>query len=156
MANNNFSRSNVNEQTLQVGMPETSGFNMSHTTQVSPRMGIIHPINYEPLLPRDVVSGSIKADLTLEKIMTPSIGRVRADLHTFVVHQNRINRDWKFFVEGKTGYDTKPNFQPYAVITNVLAYLLNVSATITDINSALFDGYSFTYSGTDYADPTIP
>ena len=122
---NNFSRSNVNEQMLQVSMPDMSSFNMSHTATITPRMGEITPFNFEPLLPRAVINATNKPKLDLEKVLTPSIGRIRMDTHNFVVLAHRINRDWKFFKEVKAGYESLPVFYPYRLMSQVFAFLLN-------------------------------
>lgn len=94
-----FSRSNINETTLQVTDPNRSSFDLSHRVHFTPKLGVLHPINCEPLLPSDKVSGSLKSHLELEKVVTPAIGRTRLDTHNFVVYARRINKDFKEFVE---------------------------------------------------------
>ena len=136
MSKNNFSRSNVNEQMLNVSMPDMSAFNASHTVTLTPTMGDIIPFWCKPLIPRAVINGANKPELQLEKILTPSIGRVRMDTHNFVVLANRINRDWKFFIEQKSGYTTKPAFYPYRLMAEIFAYLTqqSVDTSIEDLS----------------------
>ena len=148
MSKNNFSRSNVNEQMLNVSMPDMSAFNMSHSVNLTPTMGDIIPFWCKPLIPRAVINGANKPELQLEKILTPSIGRVRMDTHNFVVLANRINRDWKFFVEQKSGYTYKPGFYPYRLMAEIFAFLIGQDPTISlsDISYSYSSNVTLSFS----------
>ena len=93
--NNSFTRSNVNAQTLNVSDPQRSSFNLSHKVNLTMPIGRCVPVQVEPLMPSDVLQGSISPELQFEKILTPQIGPVRLDTHTFVVNMRRINKDFK-------------------------------------------------------------
>lgn len=93
--NNSFTRSNVNAQTLNVSDPQRSSFNLSHKVNLTMPIGRCVPVQMEPLMPSDVLQGSVSPELQFEKIMTPQIGPVRLDTHTFVVNMRRINKDFK-------------------------------------------------------------
>lgn len=157
---NNFSRSNVNESTLNVTMPDMSSFDLSHSSTVTPMLGKIYPVNFEPLLPRDIVTGSITAKLDLEKIATPSIGRVRLDSHTFAVSAHRINRDYKQFSEGMEAYTQLPSFRFWSFMDEYFKFIFgsnysNVStipwfnsdmATFSEAHTSQVLTYQNTYS----------
>ena len=90
-----FTRSNVNAQTLNVSDPKRSSFNLSHKVNLTMPIGRCVPVQMEPLMPSDVLQGSVSPELQFEKILTPQIGPVRLDTHTFVVNMRRINKDFK-------------------------------------------------------------
>ncbi len=90
-----FTRSNVNAATLNVSDPKRSSFNLSHKVNLTVPIGRCVPVQMEPLMPSDVLQGSISPELQFEKILTPQIGPVRLDTHTFVVNMRRINKDFK-------------------------------------------------------------
>lgn len=127
---NNFTRSNVNEETLQISSPLRSGFNLGHRDTCTPQMGRLVPVNFEPLLPTDIVQGKLNVDLALEKIMTPRVGRVRMDTHTFVVNARRINKDWQAFIQSQSDSTMssakKPAFDIYQLMANVFAFMVGV------------------------------
>lgn len=119
---NNFSRSNVNESTLDISNPLRSSFDLSHSTRVSLPLGVLMPCNFEPLLPTDVLSGGLEPQLQLEKIMTPSMGRTRLDTHTLVVNARRVNRDFVTLRGDNTG--SKPHFDVYKLYSVILSFVL--------------------------------
>lgn len=90
-----FTRSNVNAATLNVSDPKRSSFNLSHKVNLTMPIGRCVPVQMEPLMPSDVLQGSLSPELQFEKILTPQIGPVRLDTHTFVVNMRRINKDFK-------------------------------------------------------------
>ena len=90
-----FTRSNVNAATLNVSDPKRSSFNLSHKVNLTMPIGRCVPVQMEPLMPSDVLQGSVSPELQFEKILTPQIGPVRLDTHTFVVNMRRINKDFK-------------------------------------------------------------
>lgn len=96
----NFSRSNVNESTLDVSQPGRSSFDLSHRVNITPTMGQFLPVNVEKLMPTSVIRGSINPELQFEKLVTPVVGRTRLDTHTFAVSARRINKDFRQFFEG--------------------------------------------------------
>ncbi len=130
-----FSRSNINEQTLQVTDPNRSSFDLSHRVHFTPKLGVLHPVNCEPLLPSDKVSGSLKSHLELEKVVTPAIGRTRLDTHNFVVYARRINKDFKQFVENTSrsyasgSSDSLPFFSYDYIISAVDNILFPISGS---------------------------
>lgn len=123
---NNFSRSNVNESTLDISSPLRSSFNLSHNSHVSLPLGVLMPCNFEPLLPTDVLQGSLNPQFQMEKIMTPSMGRTRLDTHTFVVNARRVNRDFVTLRGDNTG--SKPSFNCRSVYGHILLSLLSYSS----------------------------
>lgn len=90
-----FTRSNVNAATLNVSDPKRSSFNLSHKVNLTMPIGRCVPVQMEPLMPSDVLQGSLSPELQFEKILTPQIGPVRLDTHTFVVNMRRINKDFR-------------------------------------------------------------
>lgn len=146
---NNFTRSNVNEETLQISSPLRSGFNLGHRDTCTPQMGRLVPVNFEPLLPTDIVQGKLNVNLALEKIMTPRVGRVRMDTHTFVVNARRINKDWQAFIQSQSDSTMstakKPAFDIYQLMANVFASMLGYqpSKQISDIYGEDGDVASF-------------
>ena len=89
MSKNNFTRSNVNEQTLMISEINRSGFDQSHRVNTTLKLGRLTPINIERLLPTDIVQGSMSPKFQLENCGTPTIGKLRLDTHTFQVNLHR-------------------------------------------------------------------
>lgn len=157
-----FSRSNINEQTLQVTDPNRSSFDLSHRVHFTPKLGVLHPVNCEPLLPSDKVSGSLKSHLELEKVVTPAIGRTRLDTHNFVVYARRINKDFKEFVENTSrsytsgSQDSLPFFSYDPIIASTENILFpqsqpNFIDVLNDINIPLSFHFSTDHKTVDIA-----
>lgn len=139
MSTPSFSRSNINERTLYISQPGKSSFNLSHSVRLTPQMGRLHPVNYEYVIPSDIVSGGITPQLQLEKVVTPEIGRTRLDTHTFLVPYRRIINNFKQFVERRDSsiaLDSVilPNFDYALQAKNILRFLLT-----SRINSSSWD-----------------
>ncbi len=127
---NSFSRSNVNAKTLHVSDPSRSSFNLSHRNTLTIPVGRCVPVQSEFLLPSDVVDGGLRPSFQFEKIMTPQIGPVRMDTHTFVVNLRRICSDFKQKFE-TDGFSVVPVFNLSSVIdslTNLLFPVLNADS----------------------------
>lgn len=120
---NNFSRSNVNESTLQVTQPYRSSFNLSHNINGTFALGQFMPVNIERLLPSDVVQGSLAPKLQLERIITPTIGRVRLDTHTFQVNMRRIHTGYRQFLESNDNKQVLPSIDVRALAAKYFAYI---------------------------------
>lgn len=143
MANqtNNFTRSNVNAATLQITDPGRSSFNLGHRNELSIPFGKIVPVSMKILLPTDTFSGSLKPNLHLEKIGTPSIGSTRLDTHNFVVNFRRINKDMRSNLENCQNFF--PSFNPYHILNVNLGFLLKSDTVDSFIKQKLSTTNSF-------------
>lgn len=125
----NFSRSNVNEKTLNISDPLRSSFDLSHRSHVSLPFGKYLPVNIEKLMPNSTINFGMSPEMYMEKIQTPMIGRTRLDTHTFAVSARRINRDWNLFFEGAKGMETLPKVNFVTLVNHVLNFLFSYDPT---------------------------
>lgn len=125
----NFSRSNVNEKTLNISDPLRSSFDLSHRSHVSLPFGKYLPVNIEKLMPNSTINFGMSPEMYMEKIQTPMIGRTRLDTHTFAVSARRINRDWNLFFEGASGYSVLPQINFVTLSNYILNYLFSYDPT---------------------------
>ena len=123
MSKNNFTRSNVNEQTLMISEINRSGFDQSHRVNTTLKLGRLTPINIERLLPTDIVQGSMSPKFQLENCGTPTIGKLRLDTHTFQVNLRRIHKDFRAFQEDLSNVTTLPSFNVHKL---ALFYVRNI------------------------------
>lgn len=119
----NFSRSNVNESTLQISAPGRSSFDLSSDVSCSLPLGRFVPVRCEHLLPSSVLVGQISPEMTLKEIGVPEIGPLRLDTHTIAVSKRRINKDWVKVVKGSVA--SQPWFDSSKLFGQILTVLLS-------------------------------
>lgn len=104
MPKNDFSRTNVDVNSLNVSTPNRSSFDLSKNSMQTIPFGVLYPTRCTKIIPGSTIKGSVNPDLMLEKFATPAAGRMRLDTHTFLVAARRIHKDFKKFIEsGITG-----------------------------------------------------
>ena len=150
-----FTRSNVNAATLNVSDPKRSSFNLSHKVNLTIPIGRCVPVQMEPLMPSDVLQGSLSPELQFEKILTPQIGPVRLDTHTFVVNMRRINKDFKNGLSDDTPTIPVFTYDSYFDFFFGMLVFAGWNKTAGDYNSSVPSGTvrNLTFTLADFAYP---
>lgn len=144
---NSFSRSNVNAKSLHISDPLRSSFNLSHRNTLTIPVGRCVPVQSELLLPSDVIDGGLRPSFQFEKIMTPQIGPVRLDTHTFVVNLRRICSDFKQKFEKDGSFGIVPTIN----LASVIDSLTNLLFPVYNSDSGKFYSSSIFSYNTDHS-----
>lgn len=146
MSKNNFRRSNVNERTLSISAPNRSSFDQSENLCTTLSLGRLLPLHIKRFMPSSIMKGSLNVNMQMERIASPTIGKLRLDTHAFLVYDNRVNNDIKKFMQdGMRSTETAPHFPVWATYGQLLHMIVDIteqSSTwkITDVAStSLYD-----------------
>lgn len=159
MSKNNFTRTNVNVQDMEVSAPNRSSFDLSINAMCSVPFGKLFPVRVSKLIPGDTIKGSVNPQLQLENFVTPAAGRMRLDTHSFVVSARRIHNQYRQFMESATSATpgALPSFTLVGAVNCVLPfYFWNGFGSGTS-NPVTLSAFKTAYPSpfTSVVDPTI-
>lgn len=141
MAKSYFSRSNVNEESLQISKPGRSSFDFYHDHSTCLPMGQFIPVDVLPLMPSGIVSGNVIPEFALDTVGTPQIGPTRLDSHVIAVSARRINKDWRQLIEGRVDLIPQTNIALlFGRIAKTFFKLSNDTSTFRQVIQAINKG----------------
>lgn len=120
----NVQRSNVNETNVKFNDHPKSGYSLSHTSQMSGKLGKLHPIGYQYIMPNDKISGETKLNIQFEPLSVPMIAPLQVHTHNFYVpFRDVIGSDFEEFMSPENGYAPDVSLMPMFTLRDVVLYL---------------------------------
>lgn len=119
----NVQRSNVNETNVKFNDHPKSGYSLSHTSQLSGKLGKLHPIGYQYIMPNDKISGETKLNIQFEPLSVPMIAPLQVHTHNFYVpFRDVIGSDFEEFMSPENGYAPDVSLMPMFTLSALMEY----------------------------------
>lgn len=96
-------------QTVPVNIPDRSGFDLSHESLFTAKVGTITPATVLEVLPGDTFSIGAMQKVTLPPFAVPFMGRIDACLEAFFVPNRLLWQGWQAFITQNNGVQSVSN-----------------------------------------------